>query len=191
MLRRTAIGLVLVLLASVPLAAEELKQLRARGFTAITIWDPPKHQRVTLSHWIEAECKVLLDKTPSLSPREKDWLAKERAAGRLMDSYHTPEFSKNFIRENADRCVTNARWIRKATSKPKELAYWGLLIQSLYNDDWKWHVNNVRENGGVTNLTKDHAVTAGLFGTYGDRVFDNIIVPYLVKPIIAPKKKSP
>ena len=171
------------LLLSGPNYAQDIKDLRKSVMTkALTTFDPTPDQRKSFAAWIEAECNAILKKTPSLSPREQDWLKKEYSEGRLDEAYHSPENSKKFIRENAEKCRNSAQWIQRPKSERHEFLLWGVLVSALLGDDWKWHINNARNKGGAKNLSEDDARNAFLFSTYGKRFLDYIIVPYLSKP---------
>ena len=179
---RFLIALCALLFLSEPSAAEELKELRKSIIPELLgTFEPTREQRITLALWIRKECNSFLEKTPSLSPREEDWLKKERAEDRLMELYHSSEFSRDFVRRNAKNCVASALWIKKSKSEDQEMGYWATLVSALIEDDWKWHVDNARTKGGVTSLTEDDASSAGLFRLYGERFFNDIIVPYLLR----------
>ena len=179
---RFLIALCALLFLTEPTAAQELKELRKSIIMeALSTYEPTREQRIKFALWIGKECNSFLEKTPSLSPREEDWLKKERAGGRLMELHQTPEFSRDFVRSNAKNCRASAQWIRKSKSKDQEMGYWATLVSALIEDDWKWHVDNARTKGGVTGLTEDDARTAFLFELYGERFFNYIIVPYLLR----------
>jgi len=177
--RLLAVLCTLIVLA-VPVFAEDLKELRTNMLAEIlTPGTPTSEQRKSLANWIAAECEAILEKTPSLSPREQDWLNKETKEGRFEQAYQSPEYSKDFIRTNAQSCWSLSHIIPAIASEKQEMRYWASLIRVLLESDWGWHVENARTKGGVIALTDNDVSTAKLFEMYGKRLYNKIILPYV------------
>src|SRR4030095_4316672 len=69
--------------------------------------------RAVAARELQQFCQHYVDKIPTLSPRESDWIDAEMKAGRIEPVIHSIEFSKRYASTRATKCLTYAERLLK------------------------------------------------------------------------------
>lgn len=139
-----------------------------------------QQQRILVARGLAERCGELQEKIPTLSPREEEWVERERSAGRAEQLYASVEFAKQEVKYTFQVCFESAEALVEsvANNAPNELLLWSFLMQATASWTLFDHMNTVKRSdaAGITAEDISFVTTLGLVTS---RIIATILRPGL------------
>ena len=153
------------------------------------IQNPDRAARIKLAKNLLEHWKVIDKSIPRLSPSEKEWLKKERKAGRFLSVYATAESSIDYIVPLSETIINTLTYLSKGQfkSKKNEVLAWASVFYIMGDvmHDFYRHYNKLVTQKKILyppkrTMLSDNELPTTLYTHCAAKIFQQIILGFLM-----------